>query len=68
MHFTPNEQELVFAPLKKEASQVYARIRDLQSTLDELREQTGQSPEQEQRRLMEKVKNENAEIAALERQ
>ncbi|OQV19250.1 putative Intraflagellar transport protein 74-like protein [Hypsibius exemplaris] len=62
------EEELMFSPLKKEAAQVYGRLRDLQSTLDDLKAQTGQSPEQEQRRLMEKTKSENAEIAALERQ
>ncbi|GAV05187.1 hypothetical protein RvY_15356-2 [Ramazzottius varieornatus] len=61
-------QELSFVPLKKEAAQVYSRIRDLQSTLEDVRQQINRPPVQELKRLVDQIKQENAEVSALERQ
>ncbi|XP_055337941.1 intraflagellar transport protein 74 homolog isoform X2 [Paramacrobiotus metropolitanus] len=62
------EEELVFSPLKKDASQALSRIRELQKTLDDVKIQISRTPEEEQSQLTEKLKVDNSEIASLQHQ
>lgn len=64
------EDELAMSALKREAVVLYEQLREAEEKRDQLLEEENQrgTPAQERERLLQQVKDDNAEIATMERQ
>lgn len=64
------EEELAMSPVKQEAVRLYEQLQELEEKRDQLlaEQQAQGSPQEERERLLKQVKENNQEIAAIERQ
>ncbi len=64
------EDELAMSALKREAVGLYAQLREAEDKRDQMAEEERQrgTPAQERERLLQQVKDDNAEISTMERQ
>lgn len=64
------EDELAMSAMKKEAVTLYEQLREAEDKRDQLLEEERQrgTPAQERERLLQQVKDDNAEISTMERQ
>ncbi|CAD5122516.1 DgyrCDS10939 [Dimorphilus gyrociliatus] len=64
------DEELTSSPVKQEAVRLYEQLHDLEEKRDQLITETSSrlSPQEEREKLLKQVKEDNQEIAAMERQ
>ena len=66
----PPLQELSVSPVKQEAVRLYEQLHELEEKRDQLLEETQSrgTPQQEREKLLKQVKEDNSEMASMEKQ
>ncbi|CAH8866491.1 unnamed protein product [Trichobilharzia szidati] len=67
---TELEEELVTSPIKQEAMHLFTQLREVESRRDQLlaEEVSKEDPQKERQRLLQQVRSDNQEIAAIDKQ